>query len=335
MTQEEYIELIERYLVEESTEEESKELIELISSRDEIKATYLKMKRVIELSETNEIVKQLDAQAEFEKFKKTRSLKESKVIQMPSGMKTIRIILRAAAVIALGGLLWMIGIKEPNPTIMVAEASSESSLEKALADGSQITINTNSVLSYPEVFDENIRLVRLEGEAFFDIESNKDKPFVIEVGDQRVMVTGTQFNVNANNIDSIVVTVKKGSVLFYNKNDEVESISKTNLLTAEMKGTKLASNSNFLFSNNENINYLFWQDGQIKFRDSPLQDIVALLNSKWELNLELKNANKNTCKLTVSFDNKDISYILQLLELTLDITVEEEGDKIIIDGQGC
>src|SRR3546814_17421332 len=59
-----------------------------------------------------------------------------------------------------------------------------------LADGSVVTLNKNSELSYPRRFTGSSRTVSLQGEAFFDVETDREKPFVISVNDVEVEVTG-------------------------------------------------------------------------------------------------------------------------------------------------
>ena len=325
--------LIHKYLLGEATEAEALELKQLLDTDEAVKKEYLELKRVVELSETNEVVQQIDAKAEFAKFKGVRPARnETKVIPISQGMQTMKIVLRVAALIVLGACLWYVSSQESTLPIL-AEATTDKKVEKVLTDGSIITINANSKLSYPEQFAADVRLVELVGEAYFEVESNKNQPFIIAVGNSRIKVTGTKFNVNANNPDSIVVTVKKGSVLFYNLADEAIATAETHGLTADKKGTLMANNSAISFETNDHENYLYWQDGRLRFRNSPLKDIVKKLNSEWNLNLVLNNPKVEECKLTVSFDQDDD--ILQLLEITLDISIEKVDGKVIISGDGC
>ena len=63
-----------------------------------------------------------------------------------------------------------------------------------LADGSQVWINSQSVLEFPSRFTGGERRVKLKGEAYFEVSRNESKPFVVEVEDKEVRVLGTQFN---------------------------------------------------------------------------------------------------------------------------------------------
>ena len=66
-----------------------------------------------------------------------------------------------------------------------------------MPDGSVITVNKNSTLSYPSEFKGKTREVALNGEAFFKVTPNKEKPFIIHVNDVTVRVVGTSFNIRS------------------------------------------------------------------------------------------------------------------------------------------
>ena len=66
-----------------------------------------------------------------------------------------------------------------------------------LKDGSIVYLNAESSIRYPEVFPDSARIVKLQGEAYFDIARDPDKPFIVQVGNLRVSVLGTSFNINA------------------------------------------------------------------------------------------------------------------------------------------
>ncbi|MCR6718728.1 MAG: FecR family protein [Chitinophagaceae bacterium] len=85
----------------------------------------------------------------------------------------------------------------------------------ALADGSKVWLNADSKIQYPARFTGNTREVFLNGEAFFDIEKNPEKPFIIHLTNGTIRVLGTSFNVKAYDGETIVETsVATGKVAF-------------------------------------------------------------------------------------------------------------------------
>src|SRR3546814_15760382 len=73
-------------------------------------------------------------------------------------------------------------------------------------------LNAGSVVSYPENFAEGPRIVRLDGEAFFDVVHIENRPFIVESSGTRTTVVGTAFNINTYNPDRVAVTVLRGKV---------------------------------------------------------------------------------------------------------------------------
>ena len=124
----------------------------------------------------------------------------SKVVQMTPNTTqkrnnflyyTIRVAAVAAIVI---GILWF--IPKPNPSTewqVVAKTDSIQTFE--LKDGSNIRLAENTVLSVDKNFNDDIRAVKLKGKAFFDVERDEKKPFVVYSKDAIVKVLGTSFSV--------------------------------------------------------------------------------------------------------------------------------------------
>ena len=85
-----------------------------------------------------------------------------------------------------------------------------------LPDGTNVSLNSGSVLRYPEFFSGDKREVELIGEAFFDVTKDPNKRFVVKTtGDERVEVLGTSFNMEAFPGDSILsTTLLEGKVRF-------------------------------------------------------------------------------------------------------------------------
>jgi transmembrane sensor len=81
-----------------------------------------------------------------------------------------------------------------------------------LSDGTEVWLNAESRLSYPSRFDEDERIVELEGEAYFKVASDKAHPFIVRTSRFNTRVLGTEFNVKAHQDDTPYVTLVSGSV---------------------------------------------------------------------------------------------------------------------------
>ena len=120
----------------------------------------------------------------------------------------------AVAVVAIAGAgVWFVNkgrAVNEMLTQKVTQSGQKSTL--VLADGTQIRLNAESSLSYPEKFEGNTREVVLEGEAFFDVARDESRPFIIKSGDLVTTVLGTTFNVKAFPNEQMAVTVVSGKV---------------------------------------------------------------------------------------------------------------------------
>src|SRR6185312_193071 len=89
-----------------------------------------------------------------------------------------------------------------------------------LPDGTVVRLNSSSKLTYNNDFNENVREVNLEGEAFFDVTKDAKHPFIVHTSNIDIRVLGTLFNVKSYEQDpTIETTLLRGSIEVFNKND--------------------------------------------------------------------------------------------------------------------
>src|SRR5690606_39189801 len=137
--------------------------------------------------------------------------------------------------------------------------------ELTLADGSIVWLNSNSKLYYPDEFGSE-RKVYLEGEAYFEIKPDPNKPFRIITGKGVTEVLGTAFNLNSTG-DKVTITVMEGMVAMY---PEKQSEKKIILEKGESGFFHQAENelSKILM---DDPNFLAWKTGIVRFEDSSLK----------------------------------------------------------------
>ena len=140
----------------------------------------------------------------------------------------IRTFSAAAAVTLLCLSVWTAYLYMQPVTIQTVSTLAETRTV-CLPDGSTVTLNHYSSLSYPEKFKSDKREVKLNGEAYFEVSKNKKHPFIVQTETIDVQVLGTHFNVDAyqNNPD-VKTTLLTGSVAVSNKSKSVRVILKPN-----------------------------------------------------------------------------------------------------------
>lgn len=194
-----------------------------------------------------------------------------------------------------------------------------------LPDGTQVTLNVASSIRYNARYGKDTRDVWLSGEAFFDVESNPECPFLIHAGDMDVRVTGTSFNVNAYPGDrQTSVTVKSGKVAVSYGNDDV----RMNLRPDEQLIINTWSHSIFR-GNAETGNVLSWMRGKLSFRQQTLSEILKMLRRYYSCDIELRDTTSKV-KLSGTHDNKSLESVLQSICFSAGLEYRKEGNKYII-----
>lgn len=185
-----------------------------------------------------------------------------------------------------------------------------------LPDGSEVQLNSKSVLFYPNSFDGKTRSVYLMGEANFKVVRNIQKPFIVKSSDFQVTVLGTEFNVAAYPEDSIMkTTVLSGSVkVAYNKLQSEITLS-SNQQLAYNKFTRQHT-----MSNPDIQDVTAWQRGVLVFEETTLREIITVLERRYPYTFTYSLSKLKNDKYTFRFYNK------ATLTEVMDIIVRVVGD---------
>lgn len=245
--------------------------------------------------------------------------------------KSFRPLLAAAAIVGILFMSWYsytLFFNKSVEQITVTTAIHNIS-NVVLPDSSQITMHQNSSISYPESFGDERRII-LHGNAFFEVSRNPNKPFIVEIDDVRVQVLGTSFFISHDTITGIVsVIVKTGKVAVF-----TYGYKDTAYITAGERIDVLKSKQ-LKKSNNTEVNYISWKTRVFEFKDVPLKTIVKEINAAYFTNIQIQSTDLQECILNVTFQNKTIDEILEILQVTLDISVQKQNNTIVIQGNGC
>lgn len=194
-----------------------------------------------------------------------------------------------------------------------------------LPDGTIVTLNHGSKLTYPKKFKGETRIVNLQGEAFFDVTPNKEKPFIIQTKNASVKVLGTSFNVYAyKNENTVEVTVETGKVELIN--GDSNKPEKVVLLPGD-KGALDKSTGELHKFLAQKTNSLSWITHDIIFDVTKLSEVISTLEHVYSLNIELDDAVDKNLIITSAFKQQDPDYILDVVALTLDLDITNKGEN--------
>lgn len=238
-----------------------------------------------------------------------------------------RLIKIAAMMVVSLGLAFLVWTIMPEHLPQIAKAE-ETILELPLADGSVVVLNQGSSLTYPEVFEKEARQVKLEGEAFFEVEPDEARPFVIEAGTTTIRVLGTAFNVRMDSA-GVTVAVSSGKVLFTYRDSEI-------VLTKGMKGqytSALGSVQKSRAGASDSDHY--WRKKMLRYDGDALPAVVKQLEQVYGVSIQLEGGNFDNCMLSVHFENDPIEEVLEVIALTLNLEVTNTSNQFKLSGKGC
>ena len=195
-----------------------------------------------------------------------------------------------------------------------------------LADGTEVWLNANSTLRYPEHFDLKQREVELHGEAFFEVEKNKEKPFVVRTSKMDIQVTGTKFNVSAYEAEKYFVTsLVEGAVSVFCANDRNRTFS---LRPQQQIIVSDSSSEVALF---ENTDFLSWREGVFVFDDMSLTDIIKKLELFYDVSIVVKNTKLGNYRYTGKFRQRDgVESVLRKLQIVYPFTYTKDDERNLI-----
>jgi len=205
-----------------------------------------------------------------------------------------------------------------------------------LSDGSTVTLNTSTLIQV--AFNEGQRNVTLlNGEAYFEVESDQQRPFVIDTGSKKIRVVGTKFNVRRAD-NEVRVAVVEGKVAV-SVSSSAASPTENNtseaegdyMLEAGAVGSFTETASVVSPQSYEQVSQLnSWRKGVFRFEDERLDVVVKEFNRYRSKKLRIADPLASDLRISGVFHFGNGGGLVNALEATLPITVEEYGDELII-----
>lgn len=266
---------------------------------------------------------------------------------------------RAAAAVAIGVIILSFFLYrntsnfkqhisiETNSEIIKKSNNSVAGIKISLDDGSVVTLAPNSTLTYPRHFDKEKREVYIDGEAFFQVTKNPDKPFLVYCQNIVTRVVGTSFTVKKEPGEQVEVEVATGIVSVYERDKKYleKPISNTNgvVLTANQKVTYFPSNRHFITSLVDNpvpVSTILAPDSAknenyFSFQDTPLSVVIERLEEVYKIKFIIENENLLNCTFTGGIQDEDLYTKLQFICQAIRASYEIQGTQILIRGNGC
>ncbi len=203
-----------------------------------------------------------------------------------------------------------------------------------LPDGSTVILNEDSELSYDETFNNEIREVRLTGEAFFEVVPDSLRPFIVRTGDYKTRVLGTAFNVEAwPGQNEINVTVEKGKVSVGNEQEVFDELLPNEQLTID-KERKIFEKQ--ALDPTEEIE---WKKSFFVLDKVSMEEAMVRIGERYSVHVEIMNKKLGPCIVYGTFlEGESLEHVLSVLCLAMnaDYNMDMETRRVkILGGIGC
>lgn len=195
-----------------------------------------------------------------------------------------------------------------------------------LSDGTEIRLNNNAQIWIPEDFDQETREVTLEGEAFFEVSDDAEKPFTVHTNRATVKDLGTAFNVRVMpDKQNVQVAVTDGKVSVWSDRQTEEKA--TNLTQGQFGHLDLKKGTLRIDQFSVN-NYLSWMNGRLKYDGAQLDKVSMQLGHIFDVSFAYSSHSLKELTVTTDFEHKSLEEVLEVISTTLHIDYRIDGDKI-------
>lgn len=248
----------------------------------------------------------------------------------------------AAAVLLLigAGLFWFRSVETPAPSLTanVPEATqmeeivtSEEDKHIYLPDGSYVILKKNSRLEYIPDFEGDLREVRLEGEAYFDVQPDAERPFMVYAGGVTTRVLGTAFSISSHaEQHDFSITVTRGRVAVSDPTRELRVLEKSdqfnmNLVTGEVTTRKIGE---------EQTTGL--EPSEFRMDDLTLYEVAEIISRRWNCDFRIDDPGIGDCRVTTYFTRHDqLEEVVAVISAVIGVEYVIEDNRVSLRGKGC
>ena len=325
-------EMITRYLAGETSADEDSRILLWISQSDANRKRYNDLKKAFDLTTTHVEVSavanpEIDVDQEWSRFQNTIAGKKKTRHLMSSGV-WLKVAASVSLIAVTAALLYL--LLKPQQTIH------ETAMEKTtitLPDGSMVSLNRHTTLSYDADFGAGRRTLKLDGEAYFDVKPDAANPFIVLAENAKIQVIGTSFNIMAyDTVQAVEVVVESGIVSLEPLNGG--TANRVQLLPGE-KGTVSKADDGVSIALNEDVNFLAWNSRHLVFVDSNLESVIRVLEKTYGARISIAADVPRSCVVTVTFDKQSLESVMRVLGNTLNLKYTIDGNKVVITEAGC
>lgn len=317
--------LITRFLSGNLSAEEKQQLEQWVAESRDNYCHFQKMKNLWEVAHPLFDVRSISTIRALNRTKQRIGLREKSVIRLYRTWSKIAAILFIPVLL---GLVYMVAdrwsLKDYSKiSYQQVKAPYGTHIQMNLPDGSIVWLNSGGELKYPTKFRPGERSVYLNGEAFFEVCSDKENPFIVHTEDMVVKATGTAFNVEGYSNDTIeAVTMVNGIVeVALDRSKETLNLKPGQRINYNTK------RQDYSVEEVDAYKWCAWKDGKLIFRDEPLGDVFRKIGQVYNADIVVMDKELAKHIYRATFQGESLDEILRLMKLTVPMKYIEKTSK--------
>jgi transmembrane sensor len=321
-------ELLIRYITGQATTEESSQVFDWANQSEENQQELVRMKNAWVLAgldrETDQGKKENEIQKIFDQIWVQ--------LQKPQFIRTITMWCKIAAILLIAILSGVFGYFVSRPKT-VAETFTEVFVPRGerstvtLPDGTLVHLNGDSKIKFPSAFSTKTRNVEIEGEGFFEVVHNSEKPFIVSALGVNIEVLGTRFNVNCYPNEPIIQTyLESGRVKVTIPNSKYGNII---LKPSEALNYNRSSKccQKIIYCDKRLMD---WTRGILTVQGETIEELAKKLERRFDIQIQFNDNEVKGHTYTGSIRDEELSNVLGALQFTSSLRYERRGNIVIL-----
>jgi len=331
--------LIQRYVSGSATSEEMKKLENWMEQSSENKRLVRDVKNIWDNTPPENF--EINVEEAWKDFEKRR-MKKKQLSQHPrKSRKSLIYFYRVAAVLLatlFASYVYYTQIQFENEqsqqherlvTMQELATGIGDKAEVTFSDGSRVILNASSKIEFPQKFQSQKREVFLDGEAYFEVKHDPERPFLVHNKNVEVEVLGTKFNVRGWNEDPSVEVVVQSGMVAVKAFDKSTNNQRKAILT-EGNYTNVDYKCGPLPVEKVDVrSHLVWMSGGLHFDHVPFRRVISDVERRFEVRIELKDQELLDVPFTSTFYNAGLDEVLSVIGTSLKLNYKRDGKKII------
>jgi transmembrane sensor len=326
MQKEECIEIFERYIQNQANPDEAKRLSLWIKNNQKI-SSWLEQEIIASPSaiDSEAQMRMLrNIEAEIDIKSRAHNGKQNQVrFQLRKWMRVAAMFI--LPVLTAAGVYFYMSRNESSSAPLVVAVERGQKANITLPDGSKVWLNSQSKLTYSANFNIKKRELQLDGEAYFEVAHNPDKPFIVLSNDISVEALGTAFGVKAYNEDKLISSIlMRGKVRVTTPDGEAILMPNERIMydkTTHKKTQSTVTNA---------TDFTGWIHNELRFENESLGDISKTIQRIYNVEVVFASERLKNQRYTGTINNNSLESVLNIISLTSPVSFQINNQQVTL-----